>query len=366
LIDFSDDLLSLSDALQANNHASTIFLDFCGLGRSNVNWESLLRVIALRENLEKVGLGDTFDAGQRNPPDRITPFLLAIQQNPRVKIVGLYCLQLSGISLASFLDGARSVTELQLFRCDMEASADALAIGAALQRNTTIQRLELKWLDEDFMLPVLNSLTSEHSKSKLESFVLKGFVHQRRRETFHAAISLLQPHSLLRSLQLDNYGYFPTPAPEASQDFARLLTAVEASPLESFSLGTISLRERCLALITSIPKMQVGTLKVHLDPDNLDFDDRDLKNDFIGAVKRNASLHTVLAGAEYGEGWFDEDDARKLISYLARNKFLAQWIENPTAVFKVAWPVALDVAQTTGPDTVFRILCALAPTFGTI
>jgi hypothetical protein len=54
----------------------------------------------------------------------------------------------------------------------------------------------------------------------------------------------------------------------------------------------------------------------------------------------------------------------KLISYFARNEFLSQWIENPTVVSKAAWPLALDVAQTTGPGTVFRIMRALAPLLG--
>jgi hypothetical protein len=51
----------------------------------------------------------------------------------------------------------------------------------------------------------------------------------------------------------------------------------------------------------------------------------------------------------------------KLISYSLRNQFLAEWIENPAAVPNAAWLEALDVAQTTGPDTVFHILQALAP-----
>jgi hypothetical protein len=55
-----------------------------------------------------------------------------------------------------------------------------------------------------------------------------------------------------------------------------------------------------------------------------------------------------------------EDDARiKLTSYSVRNELLAEWIENPNAVRRAAWPEYLYVAQTTGADTVFPILQAL-------
>jgi hypothetical protein len=38
---FSDDVGSLSEALQANPHVNMIDLDFCDLVRSNANWDSL-------------------------------------------------------------------------------------------------------------------------------------------------------------------------------------------------------------------------------------------------------------------------------------------------------------------------------------
>jgi hypothetical protein len=54
----------------------------------------------------------------------------------------------------------------------------------------------------------------------------------------------------------------------------------------------------------------------------------------------------------------------KLFSYSSRNKCLAEWIKNPNEVPKAAWAGALDLAQMTGTDTVFRILRALAPSLG--
>jgi hypothetical protein len=96
LLDFSDDVRSLSEALQANDHVNSITWYFGGFANRNINWNPLLRVIATRENLENVYLTDAVDVGRRNPSDRIVPFLLAIQQNPRVKIMSFSFLQLSG------------------------------------------------------------------------------------------------------------------------------------------------------------------------------------------------------------------------------------------------------------------------------
>jgi hypothetical protein len=206
LSDFSDDRIVpwLAEALHANDHVTSLDLGITGLPRmTNTNWDSLLRVIAERENLGKVNMDDCPGVGRRNPPERIIPFLLAIQQNPSVQCMSFYYVQLSGDSMASFIDNATSVTELILYGCGLEAPADALA--AALERNTNIQRLELLSLDEMILIPLLNSLASEQSKLQALSLTM-CIVHQRERETFHAAIlSLLQPHSLLRSLELNDF-----------------------------------------------------------------------------------------------------------------------------------------------------------------
>jgi hypothetical protein len=104
--------------------------------------------------------------------------------------------------------------------------------------------------------------------------------------------------------------------------------------------------------------MQVGTLQFAIQGSLLD-----LKGGIMGAIKRNASLRTVVANAEYHHNfiWLDDHDTLKLLSYSARNEFLAQWMENPNLLPDAAWPEYLAVAQTTGPDTVFRILQVLTP-----
>jgi hypothetical protein len=434
LRDFTDDAL-LSEYLQANDHIDHIRLCLDGFGNANSNWELLLRVLATRENLERVDLLDD-DGVAQNSPERITPFLVAIQQNPIIQFVLLECLQLSGGLVAAFIDTATSVATLELGFCHF----GAIPVAAILQRNTNIQRLDFYELDEMCLILIVNSLAFNtsvkelefrldfpslalslavgsllestktiqrfklirsvvqvdtfrpiaqgliqcasvtdvkfswcrfdsqdevlllnsilESKSNLQSLTLVSCsVHQDGRRSLRSAIfNVLQPHSLLRSLVLYDYQSHLSLSCyglDTAQDFNRLLTAVERSALKRFSIGRIVSREECLALIASIPRMQVGALEFSFQG-NL----RDMKGDILGAIKRNASLRTIVANN------FDEGDRIKLNSYSSRNKFLAEWMENPNVMSKTAWPEALVAAQPSGPDTVFRILRVLAPFLG--
>jgi hypothetical protein len=326
------------------------------------------------------------------------------------------------------------VTTLELAFCGMEAPpTDPLAIATALQYKTSIQRMELRQLDEIYTIPIVSSLAYNITVQELvldcqnsldlslavrsllestaviqkfelflrggveedtflpiaqglinntsvtdikfdrcrfdgqeEALMLKSILESKsnlhslnfhwcrvNEETlaeFRAAIlSHLQPHSLLRSFELQGGGWDVSEVFETSQDFNQLLAAIEMSSLEIFSIGTIFEREYCLELIQSIPKMKIQTLEFVLDGGLWD-----LKGGILQAIKQNASLHPVFGGA------FDAEDEMALVSYLTRNEFLGhQWIENPNAVPRAAWPAYLDAAQTTGPDTVFRILQAL-------
>jgi hypothetical protein len=458
---FTDDN-ELSEALQANNHVNNIHLDLRGMDLVDLRalrlnslgleglvlrgFDSLKRALATRENLEKVHLNDDSDYDWRIHFDRVTPFLLAIQENHRVQTVDLERLQLSGESLATFVDNATSVTKLSLSFCGMKSLADAHTIAAALQRNTNIRHLELfSDLEQMYMIPIFNSLTSNtsvnalklgvfpiqsldvilaaknllettstiqrfefsygrmsfdedtfrpmaqgliqsksvtdvtfggcsfyyqevvlllndvlESKSNLQRFALKNCsVHQPWQESFHAAIfGLLQPHSLLRSFELDcnnlsDYGF------ETAQDCARLLTAVQTSSLERFSIGTITSRASCLLLIASIPRMLVGTLEFRLNRHL-----QDLTGDILRSIQQNSSLRTVVAKGDDSADWFNEDDEMIVSSYSARNESFARWIENPTGIPEAAWSEALNATQMIGLDAAFRILRALAPSLG--
>jgi hypothetical protein len=345
--------------------------------------------------------------------------------------VELEWLRLSGDSFAAFLDAATSITALKICNCRMEAPGGAIAVGAALQRNKSIRRLELNDLDDEYLLPILHSLASNtpvkelkvsfkkislaeslavksllestktirqfelqarlveadtegnfhrigqglvqstsvtdvkfgncyfgthevvlllnsilESKSNLQSLAFFScFVYEGGQDLFHAAIiSLLKSQSMLRSLELCPFN------PQTPQQFTRLLSAVETSPLERFYPGWIRSREQFLLLIVSIPKMHVRTLLLSLHRDL-----RDMKVYLLWALYRNASLRTVVA-----YDWFDNDDRMKLDAYSTRNEFFTQWMENPTAVPRAAWSEYLSaVAQTSSPDAVFRILQAL-------
>jgi hypothetical protein len=160
MLHFSDDVLCLSEALQANDHVNSIYLDFSYCDVRNTNWDSLLRDIAERVNLVDVILRDYFLEPGRNPPDRLIPFVRAIQLNGRVQTVSFESIQLSSDLMDPFLDSTTSIRKLKLSGCDMEAPEDALAIAAAPQRNTNIQQLFLARVNGRIVIPVLNSPSS--------------------------------------------------------------------------------------------------------------------------------------------------------------------------------------------------------------
>jgi hypothetical protein len=160
----------LSEAFQATKHVNGIFFDLSNMvyPGSNSNWNLVLRVLATRENLESVKLrGDCYAELRYYSPECVAPFLLAIQQNFNIQTVDLYRLRLSGDSMASFLDRATSITTLKIWSCGMEAPDDALAVAAAVQRNTNIQLLELGELDDASLILILSSLACNTSVREL-------------------------------------------------------------------------------------------------------------------------------------------------------------------------------------------------------
>jgi hypothetical protein len=323
----------------------------------------------------------------------------ALQRNTNIQQLKLD--YLDETDLIPILTGLASNTTLQELQLGFLETRPSLAVSRALKNlfesTATIQQFELfiesyiegctfrpiaqgliqsksvscivfdqcAFVDKEDVL-IFNSILE--SKSNLQSLALSScFMHEDGRTQFRDAIvSHLQQHSLLRNLKLvcslpscvhlfgDIYSYgFETP-----QNFARLLTAVETSPLEHFSIGTIS-EEKCPALIESIPKMQLQSLEFYLPPHP-----QDLKEDIIQAVKRNASLRTVVGKVMTHNGLdnlFGDDDMMKLTLYCTRNEFFGQWIEYRATVPRAAWPEYLTVAQFTGPNTAFCILQVLAP-----
>jgi hypothetical protein len=265
------------------------------------------------------------------------------------------------LAVGSLLEATTTIKRFVLARCGDLVEVDTLrpiAQGLIQSKSVTDVRFKGCYFDGQEEVSILSNILE--SKSNLESLSLQNCV-VRRAEFRTTILSLLQPHSSLYSFELINADAddWSLCGFHTSQDFCQLLTAVESSPLERFAIGRIHSSEAFMALIPSIPKMQVETFELTLG-DYL----KDMKEGFMGAVKRNASLLTVVVNI-YGGDWLDNNnDKRKLLSYSARNEFLSQWMENPTVVPKAAWSEYLAVAEITGPETVFRILLSLAPSLG--
>jgi hypothetical protein len=298
----------------------------------------------------------------------LIPLVSGLTSNTTVKTLHLSFRSISldeSLAVGSFLEATPTIElfKLRLPGYGIEANVfRPIAQGLIQSTSVTDVRFDDCSFDGQEQVLILNSILA--SKTNLQSLTLElCSVFEDGREEFRAAIlSLLQPHFSLQSFELlsDNlstYGF------DNSQDFGRLLTAVESSSLERFAIGTINSRESCLALIVSIPKMHVRTLELRIHRDL-----RDLKEGIMGAIKRNASLGTVVAklGANnHVLDLLDHNDKMQLLAYSSRNIFLSQWIENPSALSKAAWAETLAaVFQTTGPSTVYEILVSLAPTLG--
>jgi hypothetical protein len=291
----------------------------------------------------------------------LIPIVNSLPSNSSVKELSLWFLGLSvnsSLAVAHLLESSATIQRLELCGSRHDVDVDTLhPIAQGLIKSTSVTALKVSDCDFSSEEKVRLFISILESKSNLQllSFV-DCSVHVDVQEEFRAAIcSLLQPHSLLRNLDLfdndglNNYGF------GTSQQFAGLLSAVETSPLEWFLIGKIVSRESYMALIASIPKMQVKALKIELHDDIQE----DIKEAILRAVKRNASLCRFYIAS--GVNWFGDEDWMETASYLRRNTFLAQWITSPNAVPMAAWPEYLDAAQVTGPDTVFFVLRALAP-----
>ena len=159
----------LSEALRQNKFVENLYLNFHGMGETS--WNLLARVIATRDNLEKIGFCDHSARAQRASFDRIRPFFTAFQSitNNSLKIASLFDVRI-GSDLAILLDSAKSLTSLSLSGCDMEPAEreqGARDLAAALQRHANLKELELEDLEEVYMLPILQSLERNQSLQEL-------------------------------------------------------------------------------------------------------------------------------------------------------------------------------------------------------
>ena len=95
----------------------------------------------------------------------IRAFLQAIQQNTAIQNVELWGLRLP-TDISTFVDNASSITSFCIDGCDMgpvEREQGASDFAAALQRNTNIEALSLRELEDIYAIPILESLGSNTS-----------------------------------------------------------------------------------------------------------------------------------------------------------------------------------------------------------
>jgi len=158
----------LARALQQNSFVTSFGFDLEGVQRAD--WDSLLHVIAMRANLEKVELQDAESAEQRNAPSALVSAILrAIQQNTSVQTIFCFSLRLP-TDVSTFLDTASTITLLSLSNCDMgpnEREHGTRDLAAALQRNTNIKTLRLCKMDDIYAIPILQSLQANSSLTTL-------------------------------------------------------------------------------------------------------------------------------------------------------------------------------------------------------
>ena len=165
---------ALAQALEQNPFVTEIGLSLDRERR--VDWNSLLRVIATRANLETVELRDALLVPARAPSALVRSILHAIQQNTAIQNVEFWWLRLSTTDISTFVDNASSITSFRLNECDGEQGESSSDLAAALQRNrniqslefSSIQSLEFSRLNDIYTIPILEGLRSNVS---LKTFI---------------------------------------------------------------------------------------------------------------------------------------------------------------------------------------------------
>ena len=152
---------ALAGSLEQNTFVRELELNLEGEQRAD--WNSLLRAIAMRANLEKVTLEDAYLDEERNATAALVrAFMQAIQQNTSIQSVELRTIRLP-TDISTFVDNASSITSFRLYQCDgepAEREQGARDLAAALQRNKNIQSLGLYRLNDIYTTPILEGLRS--------------------------------------------------------------------------------------------------------------------------------------------------------------------------------------------------------------
>ena len=164
---------ALAHALERNDYVNEIQFDGAPELQEDHpprRWDNLLRVLTTREKLERVSFSVS---DWHRPPitSEITSehamILQAVQENPCVRSVKFNRFNLaSGETISSFLDSPASLTKFELEDCIMTTQG-AGTIAAALQRNTNLQTLNLRNLNESHLTLMLQGLEMNASLQSL-------------------------------------------------------------------------------------------------------------------------------------------------------------------------------------------------------
>jgi len=191
----------LVQALEQNTFIKDIVLNLNGEQRAA--WDSLLRVMATRVNLEKVKLLDSSIDVQRNTPTALVgAFLHAIQQNPAIRSVEMCWLPLP-TNIPTFLDNASSIISFSLNDCEMdpaEREQGTSALVAAFQRNANIESLELWKLDNIYAIPILEGL---QLNTAVKTLIFSAAAHFSDASS-HAVQRLLGSTTSIQRFELQN------------------------------------------------------------------------------------------------------------------------------------------------------------------
>lgn len=200
----------LVQALRANEYATGFILNFMMDNNlnENLNWGLVFREIAARQNLKNIKFAST-------PRGRFLPLLRDCFFLPRINSTTSslwlltfhnFCFYNDMEDIVSCLDGAAmDLTNLSFENCFVENATASTMLTAALQRNSRLQSFALSRGGSDLMCPILESLASSNSASRLKRLIcfLPSSGHQENKLRVEALQQYLEsPSATIQCLVL--------------------------------------------------------------------------------------------------------------------------------------------------------------------
>ena len=400
----------LAQALEQNLFVTKIRLTLGGAQQAD--WNSLLRVIATRSNLEEVAVWRTnallvrsiLRAIQQN--SSITKFCLsecdmdpaerqqgtrdlsaALQRNANIESLELGTL--GDIYAIAILEGLRSNTSVKtlVFSGVPFSDAAAHALQHVLESTTSIQRFELQneaTFSEILFRPLAQGIINSECVSELklswcrfenQSITdLRSILQNRLNLTslclHHCSLGrgqvhgdiitlLLRPDSLLQCFEFQSCrrAFETVESVFPGMQFRNLLQAIQKSKLERFQIGSIQTQQQLQTLTQNIPSMHIRELHVVVGAQWGSRFYFTAKQQLWLAIQKNVSLHTVKGEMGQNHEFYDlfesAEDRQRLAFYANRNESLDHWFDHPETVEQKVWPDVLSLAAA-GPNALFR------------